>query len=339
ASEGHDFIIRTPSPISIPVNETEVDIILDFIADDIPEGGESLILQLSPPDNAELGELNTFTFLISGDVGLNDTGITTWYDGSSFSSLVPDSGYPGQDADFGRDSQANEGFDGPDAFSFTNLDDDGNVLPPLDVNARCVQDNRTGLVFELKQAGQILPTTGGETLRKALQDQIDAGNDPYILAHRNWQANNFKYYWFNSDNTTNGTGAGAQGNKFVIPTYPISSICAFPNENMSNYNVDSTACNTQIYADTLNSSSLCGFQDWKLPTIEQLRSIHNYREILLPINGTDFFPNKKIGEYISASPSADGTGAIWCMSSDTGQVRLCRKNSPAFVRMVRGGAQ
>ncbi|PHR89554.1 MAG: hypothetical protein COA76_03060 [Moritella sp.] len=340
ATEVLDYNIVTKSPILVPVNTKEVDIILVFLADDISEGGESLILQLGTPDNAELREKNTFTFTIAADVTLNDTGITTWYDGLNFAAESPTSLYPGQDADFGRDTENNDNFDGSAGFSFTNLDHSGNVLQPGDSSARCVQDNRTGLVFELKQSQQLLlPTSGGETLRKELQDEIDAGNDPYNLAHANWQASNFQYYWYNDDNTTNGGSTGAPGGAFVIPTYPVSRTCAFPNENMENYNSDNTACNTLVYANALNSSSFCGFKDWKLPTVEQLRTIHNYRDTTSVINGTEFFTNTEVGYYISSTPSADGSGAIWCMSGSTGQVAFCNKNLPNYVRMVRGGAQ
>jgi len=339
ASEVQDYIVKSANPILISANETETDIVIEFVADAIPEGGESLIIQLGTPVNAELGELNKFTFTIAAEVGLNDTGAVTWYENGSFSGSTPNSDYPGQDAEFGLDSKNNDDFDGPNGFSFTNLDRAGNVAQSGDT-PRCVQDNRTGLVFELKQSQQLtLPTTGGESLREALQKEIDDGNDPYRSAHQNWQASNFQYYWYNDDTTTNGGSAGAIGGVFVIPTYPVSSVCAFPNESMDSYNSSNTSCNTQIYANALNSSSLCGFQDWKLPTIEQLRSMHNYRDRTSPINGTEFFPNTEDGDYISVTPSADGTGAIWCMSGDTGQVRLCNKNLPNYVRMVRGGAQ
>jgi len=340
ATETQDYIVKSPNPISVLANETEVDIVIEFIADTISEGGESLIIQLGTPVNADLGDLNSFIFTIAADVTLNDTGIITWYDGLNFAAESPTSLYPGQDADSGRDTENNDNFDGPDGFSFTNLDHSGNVLQPGDSSARCVQDNRTGLVFELKQSQQLLlPTSGGETLRKELQDEIDAGNDPYNLAHTNWQASNFQYYWYNDDNTTNGGSAGAPGGAFVIPTYPVSRTCAFPNENMENYSSANTACNTLVYANALNSSSFCGFKDWKLPTVEQLRSIHNYRDTTSAINGTEFFTNTETGYYISSTPSADGSGAIWCMSGSTGQVAFCNKNLPNYVRMVRGGAQ
>lgn len=341
ATETLDYIVKSSNPVLISANETEADIVIKFLPDTIPEGGESLIIQLDTPVNAELGELNKFTFTIAADVGLNDTGITTYYNKHNdlFSNETSDSYHPGQDAEFGIDSENNEDFDGSDGFSFTRLDYDGNVWQPGKI-ARCVQDNRTGLVFELKLPQElVLPTSVGEALREELQDEIDAGNDPYKLAHKNWQASNFKYSLYNSNTETNGGGAGAVGTQFAMLTYPVSNICAFPNETMSNYNPDNTSCNTLVYENHLNRSSVCGFQDWALPTIEQLRSIHNYRDTTIPIKGPEFFPNTGEGDYMSATPSADGTGSMWCMSGNTGQVRLCNKNALNHIRMVRGGAK
>jgi len=337
ATKDQDYIILTPSPIQVPLNTNEVDVVFNFVADNILEGGESLILQLGSPDNAELGESNTFTFTIASDVTLNDTGVITWYDGSNFASEVrPVNSFPGQDADFGHDIDANEDLDGADAFSFTNLDAAGE--PTSDTSeARCVQDNRTGLVFELKQEQQILPTNIGDDLKKELEADLLSYKD----AHVNWQAANFTYYWLNTDETTNGGDIGEQGITFdtVNAEYPVSSICAFPYKGMLDHNTEYDSCNTQVYTAAINDFGLCGFTDWKLPTIEQLRSIHNYRDITLPINGTEFFPNNVSGDYISATPSADGAKTAWCISSDTGRVGLCKKNTPSYVRMVRGGAQ
>ncbi|WP_257721240.1 hypothetical protein [Pseudoalteromonas rubra] len=41
-----------------------------------------MVVQLQTPKNAVLGERSKITLMIPGDVGLNDTGITTWYDGT-----------------------------------------------------------------------------------------------------------------------------------------------------------------------------------------------------------------------------------------------------------------
>lgn len=340
ASEGQDFIVNTQSPITVDANSKEdVLIELDFTDDNIPEGGESVILQLESPENADLGEHTKLVLTIPGDVGLNDTGIVTWYDNGSFTEAQPNANYPGQDAEFGRDTDITNVDDGPTAFSFTKLDYAGNTLPSNSLNATCVQDNRTGLVFELKQEAQILPLLAGEALKEYIEKALEDGTYEYNAAHLNWRANNYGYYWYSDDSTNNGGGSGAQGGVFVNEQYPISSSCAFRNENMSGHSPEYNSCNTSVYAKAFNGYAVCGFQDWKLPTIEQLRSIYNYRATGPVGSEVDFFPNTIDGDYISSTSSADGSGAAWCIASKTGQVRLCNKHSPNYVRMVRGGAQ
>jgi len=339
ASEGQDFVINTSSPITVPAKATEVEIELDFIDDNIPEGGESVILQLESPENATLGEHSKLILTIPGDVGLNDTGITTWYNGISFIEAQKNSDYPGQDAEFGRDVVITEPNDGPMAFSFTKLDYAGNTLPSNSANASCVQDNRTGLVFELKQVSQTLPNLSGEALKEYIDKALEDNTYEYSDANLNWRANNYGYYWYSDDSANNGGGSGAKGGVFVNELYPISSSCAFRNENMSGHSSDYDSCNTSIYTKAFNGFAVCGFQDWRLPTIEELRSIHNYRATPPPSDEVNFFPNTIAGHYISSTSSADGSGAAWCMNSTTGQVRLCNKHTPNLVRMVRGGAQ
>jgi hypothetical protein len=115
---------------------------------------------------------------------LNDTGIT-W--GSNY-SWGNNSGCTGeeigaQDCSHGRDFAYNNDSDGHAGFSFTKLDADG--VPLINQAAdyattpwACVQDNVTGLVWEVKTAD------GG------LHDQNDS------------------YTWYNTDPATNG---GADG--------------------------------------------------------------------------------------------------------------------------------
>lgn len=340
ASEGQDFIRHTTSPITVAANaEDDVIIELDFTDDNIPEGGESVILQLESPENAELGEHTQLLLTIPGDVGLNDTGINTWFNGSSFINEQANSDYPGQDAEFGRDVTITEPSDGPTAFSFTKLDYAGNTLPSNASNASCVQDNRTGLVFELKQVSQVLPSLSGEALKEYIEKALEDANYAYYAAHGSWRANNYGYYWHSDDSTNNGGGSGPTGGAFVNEKYPISSSCAFPYEGMGGYSTAHDSCNTSVYASAFNSLAVCGFQDWALPTIEQLRSMHNYRATSAVAGETNFFPNTLDRDYISSTSSADGSGSAWCMNSKTGQVRLCNKHVPNFVRLVRGGAQ
>ena len=340
ATVSQDYTVHTSSPITVPAGSDEVDIDLNFLPDSLPEGGESVIVQLLSPSNAELDDVNKLTIMIPGDVGLNDTGVTTWFDGADFDNTDPESDYPGQDAEFGRDATGfAPAFDGHAAFSFTKLDFAGNALPSNAVAYSCVKDNRTGLVWEVKQPDQTLPTVTGDALATEVNDHLKDDTYPYEPAHHNWRASNYQYYWYNTDDNTNGGADGAAGDRMFKSTHPISADCAYEWSDSPSYISTSNRCNTTMYADTINELAICGFKDWRLPEIGEMTSIQNYRATAPEVDEEEYFPNTAAGDYITATPSADGEGAAWCMDAAKGQVKFCNKQQANHVRMVRGGSQ
>ncbi|MBE8127896.1 DUF1566 domain-containing protein [Photobacterium damselae subsp. piscicida] len=79
---------------------------------------------------------------------------------------------------------------------------------------------------------------------------------------------------------------------------------------------------------------------WRLPSIEELRSIANYENSQTLLD-TDYFYNYEGGALIwSGTPSSNGEGTAWCMDSSNGQAKLCHKQSnSASIRLARGGKQ
>ncbi len=148
---------------------------------------------------------------------------------------------------------------------------------------------------------------------------------------------------FNADDKTNGDHEGTQGNSVGHDNYPIlQGVCAYPDEHANTYSRFNNYCSTKVYTEFTNGLAICGFKDWRLPTIEELRSIQNYQANSAggEDNSTNYFPNTAPNsDYITSTPSADGTGAAWCLNSDTGQAKLCHKQIPSSVRLVRGGKQ
>jgi hypothetical protein len=111
--------------------------------------------------------------------GLNDTGITfggNYPDGNN--AACSGENIAAQDCSHGRDAALNDDSDGDAGFSFTKLDANGDGLPASVLAWSCVQDNVTGLIWEVKA------TDGG------LHDKDD------------------RYNWYNTNSSTNG---GANG--------------------------------------------------------------------------------------------------------------------------------
>ncbi len=109
---------------------------------------------------------------------LNDTGIDWCADGTRGRLACPVAGWPGQDAQDGRDATQDNDADGHAGFAFTKLDANGGALAASASAWSCVRDNVTGLIWEVKT------DDGGP------RDQ------------------DWTYSWYNPDPTTNGGSVG-----------------------------------------------------------------------------------------------------------------------------------
>ncbi|PCI64706.1 MAG: hypothetical protein COB38_12390 [Gammaproteobacteria bacterium] len=85
---------------------------------------------------------------------LNDTGIVSCSDSELGGFDCPIAFHPGQDAEFGRDALQNEESNGTAGFDFVKLNSLGAEIASTELNWSCVQDNVTGLVWEVKNADQ-----------------------------------------------------------------------------------------------------------------------------------------------------------------------------------------
>jgi len=236
---------------------------------------------------------------------VNDTGITSCGDyafgGSAVHSnaencanTVDADGDPipaGQDGHVGRDVTQNDDFDGRVGFSFTKMDANGDPMSADATEWRCVRDNVTGLIWEVRT------TDGG------LQDRLNS------------------YTWYDPDSNTNGGDAGTQN----------GGQCT------------ESLCDTSAYAQAVNELSLCGFDDWRLPRQEELRSIVDYRspptvdfpELAIEAN---YFPNTQPNRKYWSANTTYSSNTAWCISFNTGIDSLAGKGDwQPFVRLVRGG--
>ncbi len=215
---------------------------------------------------------------------LNDTGIT-WGGGytSGNNPLCTSNIASSQDCHQGRDATHNVDGDGYAGFSFTKLDVSGNPLANQSVDYAtmiwtCVQDNVTGLVWEVKTT-----TTG---------------------IH-------------NRDNTYQWGGLTAIGRD---------------NSNRKGTYYE-PSWNELINGS--NSATLCGYDNWRVPTASELSSIV-IKGTINQVVDPNFFPNTASDFYWSASPVASNDITAWIVyfSGDGGNANGNR-SSNGRVRLVR----
>lgn len=232
-------------------------------------------LKLSnPSSNLTLGQNLAAVVLRYYPEPLNDSGVTgcaTPTNGSpSNPDSCPQSGYPAQDAEIGRDAAASANTlvkvgSGIFGYDFTAIGNDGKptfnqTLTQLGYNLQpwaCLRDNWTGLEWEV-------PT-------------------PY--ANAGLYDSGYQYTWYDPDSNTNGGQAGTEkGGPYKMDTYH--------------------------FVQAANTNKLCGYSDWRLPTAAEFRDLVNIGAPGTPNGPTPAIPNLGQGGFWTATPGQLGSRAV-----------------------------
>ncbi|MBK1694654.1 hypothetical protein CKO09_07870 [Chromatium weissei] len=98
----------------------------------------------------------------------------------------------------------------------------------------------------------------------------------------------------------------------------------------------STNCDTEKYVADVNAAGLCGFNDWRMPTVKELYSIVHFGGNDPAIN-TTYFPNTTSDFFWSGSPYVKNSDDAWFVRLVGGYAATYGRNSNYHVRLVRGG--
>jgi hypothetical protein len=191
---------------------------------------------------------------------LNDTGIdwctenittpSTWVNNAVCSAInwVGNLWGQQQDAFFGRDAEARAGTlvkigSGMAGFDFTRIGSNGK---PLKIQNATWSD--TGNEADGTKWDCVRDNVTGLWWEMKQNFTSDSGID--IKRHRD-----YPFSWYDPSPTTNG---GYAGSEFW---YGCTS---------------GIACNAQSYAVSVNATGLCGFKNWKVPSVDELQTLLNY---------------------------------------------------------------
>jgi len=241
----------------------------------------------------------------SAIVPLNDTGQTLCYNSAGAVIGCASSGL--DDGRYGRDAAASAGQltktgAGAAGFDFSKIANNGSVL----LASATLGVNPTDWACTRDNVtGLIWEVKTSSGLRSS--------------AHT--------YSWYSIDATTNGGNPGSLG----------ANSC---DSTLSSY---ADQCNTANYVAAVNAiaPALCGYSDWRLPSLRELQSLVDFS---VPATGTvptldaNYFPNTQPHYFWSASSFASGPGSAWFLLFDVGSTPgAYGKTSGLFVRLVRGG--
>jgi len=233
---------------------------------------------------------------------LNDTGIIVCADFVSSDNLNPN---PNNDIDCDLE-----------------YDNDGDIVPkPQDahVGLDAIVKNKQGFDFtKLDQNGVELAVdatdfncvkdnlTGliweSKTVDSDLHDKLDS------------------YTWYQDDSSINAGDSGDVG----------EATCFGYDEN----NTD-TFCNSQAFTERVNQTNLCGLNNWRLPTKNELLSIVDFSQNNPAVN-IEYFPNTHSHSYLSSNNSAkDGwENSIWYVYFNDGSWTTTSKDAQNRIRLV-----
>ena len=139
------------------------------------------------------------------------------------------------------------------------------------------------------------------------------------------ESSSHSYTWYSAENE--GAPSGTQSS--------LTASCSL------------TECNTTAYVTAVNQLGLCNFNDWRLPSHQELLSLVHFGRNEAPMIDTDYFPRTSLNLsspvwYWTNQSSADGAAEevsrnAWAVDFATGNDNFLNKSTPARVRLVRAG--
>lgn len=231
---------------------------------------------------------------------LNDTGSVACASADQAQQACPQPGLDGQDAEFGRDAKAatlKKRGGGFAGFDWTKLDATGKPLSQQNVPWADSGSEAAGSRWSC-----VLDNV------TALTWEIKETNptDPRYFGHT--------YSWWMASEQLNGG--------FNIHATP--GVC---------FGVE--PCETQAYVNWVNHVRLCGFSDWRLPSVRELSSLAVLANEI-PAFDKNYFADTIQPRFFTSQTYAPEPSRVWYVYFSDGSVSSTSKGDASFLRLVRG---
>ena len=125
------------------------------------------------------------------------------------------------------------------------------------------------------------------------------------------------YTWYSTDGASNGLNVGDNTDTTTCGGTPAS-------------------CNTEAFVAAVNVDALCGYTDWRMPSLRELKSLVDFSVAAPTINAT-YFPNTKVNWFWTANNNSSDSALAWIVFFNNGISLTGGKSSFSYVRLVRGG--
>lgn len=290
------------------------------VSDDVLENDETLTVEISNPTGAKLapGSGDTLQQLV---VLVNDDNAGTY-------TALNDTGL----------TSCATTADNAQACPQTGLPvQDAEQGRDADPSSNDSADGDVGFSFtKLDDVGAALPSSAGNW--SCVNDNVTGliwetktANVSSPIENNDLHSSRWTYSWYNSTGINDGGYAGVQNGGTCI---------------------DTINCDTEKFVAAVNAEALCGYTDWRLPSIDELYTIVDMTgdfsaqiEYARGASGTTrYFPYPQLdvssGPWSSSTAAGRDNGANAWYLSDNGMAKKDKgelRATPLPVRLVRGG--
>lgn len=98
-------------------------------------------------------------------------------------------------------------------------------------------------------------------------------------------------------------------------------------------------CNTSAYVEKVNEESLCSFTDWRLPTVDELKTLVDYYGDADALIDVVFFPNTQADTYWTSTTVENNEFVAYEVPFSYGGSVARDKYFDTYIRLVRSSAE